>query len=52
MGVDGTQTHGHNAVLSMIEWALNKRGAEAAACTIHADNCPGYNVIYNRTYLF
>jgi hypothetical protein len=41
IGPDGSSTHGPNAVLSMIHWALETRHSHESACVIHADNCPG-----------
>ncbi|KAH3702266.1 hypothetical protein DPMN_077277 [Dreissena polymorpha] len=40
-GEDETNTHGPNAVISMIDYVLNIHGCEDLSCTIHADNCPG-----------
>ena len=41
LGRDGKSTHGPDAVLSMLDWALETNAAESSACSIHADNCPG-----------
>ncbi|KAH3735309.1 hypothetical protein DPMN_041774 [Dreissena polymorpha] len=38
---DGKMTHGPNAVLSMIEWALETTSNQSRSFIIHADNCPG-----------
>ena len=41
MGKDGKMTHGPNAVLSMIDHALENYCLPGDTFTIHADNCPG-----------
>ena len=41
MGIDGTQTHGPNAVISMLDMVLDTHGRGESTCSIHADNCPG-----------
>ena len=41
IGPDGTATHGPNAVISMIDWALQTYSSGETTCKIHADNCPG-----------
>ena len=41
IGKDGSQTHGPNAVISMVDWALQTHGSEDRSCTLHANNCPG-----------
>ncbi|MES9881925.1 MAG: hypothetical protein ABW185_13685 [Sedimenticola sp.] len=44
IGQDGTATHGPNAVISMVDWAMENYGSDETTCSIHADNCPGqYN---------
>jgi hypothetical protein len=43
MGVDGSQSHGPNTVISMVDWALQTYCAGETSCGIHADNCPGNN---------
>ncbi|XP_052806316.1 uncharacterized protein LOC128235542 [Mya arenaria] len=43
MGKDGKETHGPNAVLSMIDYALESHCVPVETFTIHADNCPGQN---------
>lgn len=40
-GKDGKMTHGPNAVLSMIDWALETTSTPSKSFIIHADNCPG-----------
>lgn len=45
IGEDGTLAHGPNAVISMINWALDTHGNETQTCTIHADNCPGNKLL-------
>ncbi|KAH3692084.1 hypothetical protein DPMN_194962 [Dreissena polymorpha] len=47
MGIDGTQTHGSNAVISMLDMVLDTHGHGKSTCSIHADNCPG---IISRYY--
>ncbi|KAH3692074.1 hypothetical protein DPMN_194952 [Dreissena polymorpha] len=47
MGIDGTQTHGPNAVISMLDMVLDTYGHGELTCSIHADNCPG---IISRYY--
>ncbi|KAH3788293.1 hypothetical protein DPMN_166429 [Dreissena polymorpha] len=41
MGIDGTQTHGPNAVISMLDIVLDTHGRCESTCSIHADNYPG-----------
>jgi hypothetical protein len=41
LGKDGKNTHGPDAVISMLNWALEAYGRDSSACSIHADNCPG-----------
>ena len=41
IGSDGTLTHGPNAVISMIHWAMETYHTGETNGTIHADNCPG-----------
>ncbi|KAH3714846.1 hypothetical protein DPMN_057548 [Dreissena polymorpha] len=41
MGIDGTQTHGPNSVISMLDMVLDTHGRGESTCSIHADNCPG-----------
>lgn len=44
IGADRTSTLGPNAVISMIDWAMEtRREPGESACAIHADNCPGQN---------
>ncbi|XP_053386664.1 uncharacterized protein LOC128550843 [Mercenaria mercenaria] len=43
IGKDGTSTHGPNAVISMIDYAMNSYSTGETKCAIHADNCPGQN---------
>ena len=40
-GIDDTQTHGPNAVISMLDMMLDTHGRGESTCSIHADNCPG-----------
>lgn len=40
---DGTQTHGPNAVISMLYHVLETYGQDETAISLHADNCPGSN---------
>ena len=48
IGPDGTCTHGPNAVISMIHWAMETNHSGETFCTIHADNCPGmHSNFYN-----
>ena len=41
LGLDGKKTHGPDAVISMLDWALQSYESDAETCAIHADNCPG-----------
>ncbi|XP_053379714.1 uncharacterized protein LOC123532084 [Mercenaria mercenaria] len=43
IGSDGKDTHGPNAVLSMLDWALQTYGSNKPRFSIHSDNCPGQN---------
>ncbi|XP_052797705.1 uncharacterized protein LOC128229867 [Mya arenaria] len=43
LGKDGSKSHGPDAVISMIDWALQNYGGQSTSCSIHADNCPGQN---------
>jgi hypothetical protein len=45
IGPDGTQTHGPNAVISMVDWVIERDHAEGPTISLHADNCPGMFVI-------
>ncbi|XP_060601134.1 uncharacterized protein LOC132754508 isoform X3 [Ruditapes philippinarum] len=46
IGPDGTQTHGPNAVISMVDWVIERDHAEGPTISLHADNCPGQNKNY------
>ena len=41
IGKDGASSHGPDAVISMIDWALTEHGSSERKCAMHADNCPG-----------
>ena len=41
IGKDGASSHGPDAVISMIDWALSEHGSGERNCAMHADNCPG-----------
>lgn len=43
IGYDGSSTHGPDAVISMIDWAMHECGQGETECTIHADNCGAQN---------
>ena len=43
IGKDGSLVQGPNAVISMIDCALQAYGSDERACALHADNCPGQN---------
>ncbi|XP_060568543.1 uncharacterized protein LOC132727145 isoform X2 [Ruditapes philippinarum] len=43
VGEDGSKTHGPDAVISMVDWALQEHCVRARKFSIHADNCPGQN---------
>ncbi|XP_052218067.1 uncharacterized protein LOC127835668 [Dreissena polymorpha] len=43
IGKDGKTSHGPDAVLSMLDWALQNYESDAYTCSVHADNCPGQN---------
>lgn len=53
MAQDGCDAKGPNAVISMIDWAIENYGGKPASFGIHADNCPGIT-IYNKSikYIF
>ncbi|XP_061170719.1 uncharacterized protein LOC133180166 [Saccostrea echinata] len=40
---DGTNTHGPDSVISMIDWSFSQYGTGDRKITIHADNCSGQN---------
>ena len=48
IGMDGKTTHGPDAVLSMLDWALQNYESDADTCSIHADNCPGMYILYKN----
>ena len=41
IGTDGSNAHGPNAVISMLDYVLDLYGHGECNCIIHADNCPG-----------
>jgi len=41
IGKDGSNSHGPNAVISMVDWALESHNRGETVCVLHADNCPG-----------
>ena len=43
---DGKQTHGPNAVISMLDYILDTQGREERSISLHADNCPGKHLNY------
>ncbi|XP_056016758.1 uncharacterized protein LOC125653193 [Ostrea edulis] len=43
IGVDGSQSHGPNSVISMLHHAFQEYGLGEMACHIHCDNCAGQN---------
>nr|XP_022308369.1 uncharacterized protein LOC111114368 [Crassostrea virginica] len=43
IGVDGSQSHGPNTVISMLHHAFQEYGLGEMACHIHCDNCAGQN---------
>ncbi|XP_053377451.1 uncharacterized protein LOC128547883 [Mercenaria mercenaria] len=43
IGQDGTQTHGPNAVISMLDYVLDEYSQHEPKISLHADNCPGQN---------
>jgi len=45
IGKDGASSHGPDAVISMIDWALSEHGSGEGKCAMHADNCPGVFII-------
>ena len=48
IGRDGTLKHGPNAVIRMIDWALENYGNGDTSCAFHADNCPGMCFSFKR----
>lgn len=40
-GMDGSYSHGPNAVISMLHHCLEKYSYGEMACVLHCDNCPG-----------
>ena len=49
IGVDGSQSHGPNTVISMLHHAFQEYGLGEMACHIHCDNCAGiYYIITHR----
>ncbi|XP_062614900.1 uncharacterized protein LOC134276644, partial [Saccostrea cucullata] len=49
IGINGSKTHGPNAVLKMVHHYLNANSYGEIACHLHADNCVGQNK--NKTTL-
>ena len=45
LGLDGKSTHGPDAVISMLDWAMQNYESDAETCVIHADNCPGKHIL-------
>ncbi|XP_052274560.1 uncharacterized protein LOC127874348 [Dreissena polymorpha] len=43
IGQDGSQAHGPDSVISMLDWVMSNYETENDVCSIHADNCPGQN---------
>jgi len=41
MGTDGSKAHGPDAVISMVDWAMDTYCDGETSCGIHCDNCPG-----------
>ena len=41
IGPDGSLVHGPNAVISMVDCALESHNQNDVNCTIHVDNCAG-----------
>ncbi|KAH3855624.1 hypothetical protein DPMN_098194 [Dreissena polymorpha] len=41
IGQDGSQAHGPDSVISMLDWVMSNYETENDVCSIHADNCPG-----------
>ncbi|KAH3858423.1 hypothetical protein DPMN_101047 [Dreissena polymorpha] len=41
IGQDGGDAQGPNAVISMIDWAIENHAQNPLTFAIHADNCPG-----------
>ena len=50
IGKDGNDGNGPNAVISMIDWALNKYTCRERQCTFHCDNCPGNLFMFRTQY--
>ena len=48
IGKDGKQTHGPNAVISMLDYILETQGREERSISLHADNCPGQHLNYEQ----
>lgn len=44
IGVDGSQSHGPNSVISMLHHVFQEYGLGEMACHIHCDNCAGRNI--------
>ena len=47
IGADGTQSHGPNTVISLVDHVLNGIGRDEKTCAVHADNCPGNLLLFN-----
>ncbi|XP_052265542.1 uncharacterized protein LOC127868025 isoform X2 [Dreissena polymorpha] len=43
IGQDGSQAHGPDSVISMLDWVMANYETENDVCSIHADNCTGQN---------
>ena len=52
IGKDGSNSHGPNAVISMVDWALESHNRGETVCVLHADNCPSmFLKIFTRSSL-
>ena len=43
IGVNGTNTHGPNSVISMLDQYFTKHALQESNCHLHCDNCVGQN---------
>lgn len=51
IGLDGSLTHGPDAVISMVDMALSRYSQPGSSFGIHADNCPGnYVYVFNLNH--